>query len=233
MISTTTSTTIVTAAETGGSQAEYVVLVDENDNPVGVDEKVRCHLPNGRLHRAFTALLFEEGGGGLILARRARGKMLWPGHWDGTFASHPRESETYVSSCERRMPEELGASARFDYLHKFEYHVPYKDIGSENEICGTLVGTVKDPSLLVKVAGEIDSVRAVGADSLAVQIAERPTDYCPWMLAALYLLDRSDGTALEKHARMLGPWMEAGVRKTLLGAIGRHMPRDAWRMVGR
>ena len=35
-------------------------------------------------------------------------KCLWPNDWDGTVASHPRESETYVSSAERRMPEEIG-----------------------------------------------------------------------------------------------------------------------------
>ena len=41
--------------------------------------------------------------GKLVLTRRAKEKMLWPSDWDGTFASHPRESETYVSSGERRM----------------------------------------------------------------------------------------------------------------------------------
>ena len=116
---------------------EFVILVDENDNPIGTEEKVKCHLPDGKLHRAFTALLFDTDGK-LVLTRRAKEKMLWPGDWDGTFASHPRESETYVSSGERRMPEELGVEEKLDYLHKFEYHVPYKDIGSENEICGTL-----------------------------------------------------------------------------------------------
>jgi len=98
------------------------------------EEKVKCHLPNGKLHRAFTALLFDEGGR-LVITRRAKEKMLWPSDWDGTFASHPRESETYVSSGERRMPEELGIEGKLDYLHKFEYHVSFKDVGSENEIC--------------------------------------------------------------------------------------------------
>ena len=36
---------------------EYVILVDENDNPVGKEETVKWHLPNGKLHRAFTALI--------------------------------------------------------------------------------------------------------------------------------------------------------------------------------
>jgi len=38
------------------------------------------------------------------------------------------------------------------YVNKFEYHVPYKDIGSENEICGTLIGIEDsfDKSCLIK-----------------------------------------------------------------------------------
>ena len=26
---------------------EYVILVDQNDNPIGKEDKVKCHLPNG------------------------------------------------------------------------------------------------------------------------------------------------------------------------------------------
>ena len=126
---------------------EFVILVDENDNPIGLEEKVKCHLPDGKLHRAFTALLFDNEGR-LVLTRRAKEKMLWPGDWDGTFASHPREGETFVSSGERRMPEELGIEGKLDYLHKFEYHVPYKDVGSENEaeIYGAITSHV-EPTL--------------------------------------------------------------------------------------
>ena len=86
---------------------EFVILVDKDDNPIGKEEKVKCHLPDGKLHRAFTALLFDKNGR-LALTKRSVNKMLWPGDWDGTVASHPRESETYVSSAERRMPEEVG-----------------------------------------------------------------------------------------------------------------------------
>ena len=57
---------------------ELVILVDENDNPIGTEEKVKCHLPNGKLHRAFTALLFDENGR-LVITKRAKEKMLWPG----------------------------------------------------------------------------------------------------------------------------------------------------------
>ena len=144
---------------------EYVVLVDEKDNKIGLEEKVKCHLPDGKLHRAFTALLFDANGK-LVITKRSSSKMLWPGDWDGTFASHPRETETYVTSAERRMPEELGIPCKMDYLMKFEYHIPYKDIGSENEICGTLIGLVDNLSNLKIIENEISEVKYISANEL-------------------------------------------------------------------
>ena len=166
---------------------EYVILVDENDNPIGKEEKVKCHLPNGKLHRAFTALIFNNEGK-LLLTKRSDKKMLWPGYWDGTVASHPRESETYVSSAERRMPEEIGISCKMNYVNKFEYHVPYKDVGSENEICGTLIGTIDsfDESSLIK--DEISEIKWISSDELKNELQQNIDAYCPWMILALYFL---------------------------------------------
>jgi len=209
---------------------EFVILVDENDNPIGTEEKVKCHLPNGKLHRAFTALLFDKNGR-LVLTRRAKGKMLWPEDWDGTFASHPRESETYVSSGERRMPEELGIEGKLDYLHKFEYHVPYKDVGSENEICGTLIGVIDENTKLKEIEGEIDEIKWISAEELISEIKINPKIYCPWMLIALDLLEKSDKTMLKKHANVLSTWMNSKNHEGLTKAIKVHLSEDKWRLV--
>ena len=209
---------------------EFVILVDENDNPIGTEEKVKCHLPNGKLHRAFTALLFDKNGR-LVLTRRAKGKMLWPEDWDGTFASHPRESETYVSSGERRMPEELGIEGKLDYLHKFEYHVPYKDVGSENEICGTLIGVIDENTKLKEIEGEIDEIKWISAEELISEIKTDPKIYCPWMLIALDLLEKSDKAMLKKHANVLSTWMNSKIHEGLTEAIKVHLSEDKWRLV--
>ncbi len=209
---------------------EFVILVDENDNPIGSEEKVKCHLPNGKLHRAFTALLFDNEGR-LVLTRRAKEKMLWPNDWDGTFASHPRESETYVSSGERRMPEELGIDGTLDYLHKFEYHVLYKDIGSENEICGTLIGVIDKSTELTEIEGEIDEIKYISAKELLSELKTNPQIYCPWMLIALELLDKSEKSMLEKYANVLSTWMNSEIHETLQEAIKNHLPDDKWRLV--
>lgn len=209
---------------------EYVILVDTNDNPIGSEEKVKCHLPNGKLHRAFTALLFDKNGR-LILTRRAKEKMLWPEDWDGTVASHPREGETYTSSAERRMPEEVGITCKMDYLMKFEYHVPYKNIGSENEICGTLIGIVDESTEFKMVEGEIDEIKWISAQDLFSEIKNNPKIYCPWMLIALELLDKSEKKMLEKYKDILSTWINSDLQKELKKAIQIHLPDDKWRLV--
>lgn len=209
---------------------EYLILVDENDNPIGSEEKIKCHLPKGKLHRAFTAFLFDKKGS-LVLTRRAKEKMLWPGDWDGTVASHPRKSETYVSSAERRMPEEIGIQCKLDYLFKFEYHVPYKDIGSENEICGTLVGIIEDSAQFHVVKNEIDEIKLISANDMYSELQNNPEKYCPWMLIALELLNKSEKTMLKKYENILSSWMKPELQKILQKAIRIHLPDNKWRLV--
>ena len=209
---------------------EYVILVDGEDNAIGSEEKVKCHLPNGKLHRAFTALLFDKNGR-LVLTRRAKEKMLWPEDWDGTVASHPREGETYISSAERRMPEELGVSCNMDYLMKFEYHVPYKNVGSENEICGTLIGIVDESTKFKIVKDEIDEIKWVSVNELISEIKNRPKKYCPWMLIALKFLDKSENKMFEKHKNILSLWINPELQNELQKAIRIHLSDDKWRLV--
>ena len=209
---------------------EYVILVDENDNPIGKEEKVKCHLPNGKLHRAFTALIFNNEGK-LLLTKRSEGKMLWPNDWDGTVASHPRESETYASSAERRMPEEIGISCKMNYVNKFEYHVPYKDVGSENEICGTLIGTIDsfDESSMIK--DEISEIKWISADELKNELEHNRDVYCPWMIIALYFLADSESNTLEKFNSLITKWASDDLKPVYENAIKHYIPDNNWRLV--
>jgi len=209
---------------------EYVILVDENDNPIGKEEKVKCHLPNGKLHRAFTALIFNNEGK-LLLTKRSEGKMLWPNDWDGTVASHPRESETYASSAERRMPEEIGISCKMNYVNKFEYHVPYKDVGSENEICGTLIGTIDsfDESSMIK--DEISEIKWVNPAELKNELEHNRDVYCPWMVIALYFLADSDTNTLEKFNSLITKWASDDLKPVYENAIKHYIPDNNWRLV--
>ena len=211
----------------GEYMEEYVILVDQNDNPIGKEDKVKCHLPNGKLHRAFTALIFNEEGK-LLLTKRSDKKMLWPGYWDGTVASHPRESETYVSSAERRMPEEIGIVCKMNYMNKFEYHVPYKDIGSENEICGTLIGIVDDFDETCLIKDEISEIKWIGPDELKNELEQNMDVYCPWMVIALYFLDRSIDVD-DKFLSLIKNWTKND--SIYKNAIKHYIPDNNWRRV--
>ena len=129
------------------------------------------------------------------------------------------------------MPEELGIEGKLDYLHKFEYHVPYKDVGSENEICGTLIGIIDESTKLKEIEGEIDEIKWVSADELVIEISKNPKIYCPWMLIALKLLERSNKLMLDRHANVLATWMNEEMHRKLLEAIKVHLPEDKWRLV--
>lgn len=209
---------------------EYLILVDNNDNQIGYEEKIKCHLPNGKLHRAFTILLFNKDAE-LLLTKRSKSKMLWPGDWDGTVASHPRKTETYVSSAERRLPEEIGDTCSLDYLYKFEYHVPYKNIGSENEICGTLIGEVADSFTIKMVKDEISESKWINNNDLFIDIEENPQIYCPWMLVALYFLSESDNQMIQKYKKIFDKWMKIQYKTKLEESLKYHFPTNDWRLL--
>lgn len=200
---------------------ENLVLVDGDDRPAGYAEKRLCHTGRGMLHRAFTALLFD-GAGRLLLTRRSPDKMLWPGKWDGTVASHPRNGETFVSAAGRRLPEELGIVCSLEYLFKFEYHVSDGHRGSENEVCGTLIGTIaSDPD---PDPAEIVQTRFVSPHQMN---AADSMEYCPWMLLALALLPR----ARTPDSYPISEWTSPRTADTMLQMTRRHMSDDDWRVI--
>ncbi len=213
----------------GDVKMEYLILVDSDDKPIGTEEKVKCHLPHGKLHRAFTILLFNNEGK-LLLTQRAMSKMLWPGDWDGTVASHPRQSETYVSSAERRLPEELGITCNLEYLYKFEYHVPYKDVGSENEVCGTLMGIIENSDKIKIVEDEISAIRWVTIDQLLMEIEKSPQIFCPWMIVALYFLSESKNNITDTNKKILRMWNRDGLKDRLEASLKYHFPDHQWKL---
>lgn len=210
--------------------SEMLILVDRDDNAIGTEEKIKCHLPKGKLHRAFTALIFDIDGN-LVLTKRSHEKMLWPGDWDGTVASHPRKNENYISSAERRMPEEIGIKCKMEYLFKFEYHVPYKDIGSENEICGTLLGIIDHDQKLQPIPEEITETKWITPEMLFTELKNNPQIYCPWMLIALFLLPKSDNKIINKYEKIFKKWGSIEMQKALKQSIKHHIPDNDWRLV--
>jgi len=173
---------------------EKLVLVNEKDEVVGLEEKVKCHLNKGILHRAFTILLFNSKGE-VLIQKRSKSKMLWPLYWEASCSSHPRENETYKKSGERRLKEELRVDTILKVADKFTYHSFYKDVGAEHEICATLVG--KHDHEIDFNADEIADIKWIKIDELKKELNKNSKEYAPWLGIALERLQRLYGSKLE------------------------------------
>jgi isopentenyl-diphosphate delta-isomerase len=164
---------------------EQIIVVDEDDNVIGEEDKEKCHDGAGILHRAFLSMVFNRSGE-LLLTRRSMAKRLWPGYWDGTVASHLLKGEDYEQASRRRLRQEIGLAAdHVRYLFKFRYNVRYKNIGSENEICAVTVVDGVDDSRIAPDRNEISDVRTVAIQDLRNEVRANRTDFTPWLILAL------------------------------------------------
>ncbi|MDA8169710.1 MAG: isopentenyl-diphosphate delta-isomerase [Nitrospiraceae bacterium] len=163
---------------------EQIIIVDEDDNFIGEEDKEKCHEGGGILHRAFLAMVFNKKGE-ILLARRSAGKKLWPDYWDGTVASHLFKFENYEQASRRRLYEEIGLIAvNVKYLLKFRYQARYQDIGSENEICAVL-SVEAESNMIFPNREEISETEFLHPDKIISRWSGNSQMYTPWLMLAL------------------------------------------------
>jgi len=156
---------------------EKLILVDKYDNVVGYKSKSECHENDGILHRAFSIFIFNDKNQ-LVLQKRSSQKQLWPLYWSNSCCSHPRKGEDYETAVHRRLKEELGIDTDLNYLYKFVYQVPFKDIGSEHELCSVYIGRSNDQIVVNK--NEIAEWRFVDLTAMESEMKEYPEKFTPW-----------------------------------------------------
>ena len=172
------------AKAAGGSPgaADFVVLVDEQDNEVGVAEKIAAHSDGGRLHRAFSIFVFDRRGYWL-LQKRAPGKYHFPGLWTNTCCSHPRPGEKLEAAAHRRLREEMGFDCDLRELFCFTYRATHGNGLSEWEYDHVFEGTYEGGIKPARV--EVDACEWFSPDSLAADVNANPHKYTPWFKLAM------------------------------------------------
>ena len=124
---------------------EQVILVDENDNQVGVMEKLQAH-EKPILHRAFSVFIFNNKGE-ILLQKRAATKYHSANLWTNACCSHPRPNETIFAAAERRLQEEMGFSTSITKAFCFTYQANFDNGLFEYEydhvFTGVYNGTIK------------------------------------------------------------------------------------------
>jgi len=156
---------------------EKLILVDEQDNVLGYENKDKCHDGDGILHRAFSIFIFNSSNE-LLLQQRDSSKRLWGGYWSNTCCSHPRKGEDLEAAIARRLQEELGLKADLKYLFKFQYHASFGEAGSESELCYVYIGRTDD----VPEANytEVSDWKYMPIDDMSSDIEVHAKKYTPW-----------------------------------------------------
>jgi len=157
---------------------EEVILVDENDNEVGVEEKIKAHRNGGKLHRAFSIFIFNSKGE-LLLQRRAETKYNWPGSWANTCCSHPRLGEKLMAAAHRRLKEEMGFDCNFEKKFDFIYHANLNNNFWEWEFDHVFVG--KFDGFPEPNPEEVKEWKWINMEKLKKDIRETPQNYTPWL----------------------------------------------------
>jgi len=162
--------------------SEDLILVDENDNVVGYEEKENSHQGELPLHRAFSVIIFNSKNQ-MLVQKRSDKKKTWPGFWANACCSSPKKGEDVIDSAKRRMQEELGFNCELKFLFKFRYKAKYDDDWGENEIDHVLQGGYDGP--INPNEDEIDEIKFTNIEELKEDAKNNPDKYAPWFLIIL------------------------------------------------
>jgi isopentenyl-diphosphate Delta-isomerase len=155
---------------------ELVILVDENDNEIGMMPKAEAHQ-KALLHRAISVFIFNSNGEWL-LQRRALTKYHSAGLWTNTCCTHPLPGETNIDAANRRLRQEMGMQCSIKELFSFTYKEDLDSELTEHEFDHVFIG-VSDfiPRINAK---EVVEFKYVKYNDLIVDINKNPAHYTVW-----------------------------------------------------
>lgn len=167
-----------------GGARRWVEIVNEAGEFRGASPVEEAHNPPGRLHRAFSVLLYDATRQ-VLVQRRAATKRRFPGVWANSCCSHPGPGEELADSARRRLRSELGLGVTgLAEVGAFTYRATDPVTGSvEHEYDHVLVGRASgephvDPD-------EVAEWRWADTLWLRADLRSRPSSYAPWFAAVL------------------------------------------------
>lgn len=159
---------------------ELVVLVDENNTPIGTADKETVHTKDTPLHRAFSLFLFNSKHQ-ILLTKRASTKKTFPDVWTNTVCGHLAPDETAEQAATRRLSNELGITGvSVKEVAPYRYRFADKNGIVENEICPIVVGHYDgDPN---PHPSEVDEWKWVDWKLFLQEVRTNASVYSPWCI---------------------------------------------------
>jgi len=155
---------------------EKVILVNENDEPIGLMPKLEAHQ-KALLHRAFSVFVLNDNNE-VMLQQRAADKYHSPLLWTNTCCSHQREGETNIQAGKRRLFEEMGFEVELKELFSFIYKAPFDNGLTEHELDHVMIGYCnQQPQINTE---EVADWKWMKIEDIKADIASNPEIYTAW-----------------------------------------------------
>jgi isopentenyl-diphosphate delta-isomerase len=155
---------------------EKVILVDVNDKPIGLMNKMEAH-EKAVLHRAFSVFILNDKNE-VMLQQRASHKYHSPLLWTNTCCSHQREGETNIQAGKRRLFEEMGFEVQLKELFHFIYKAPFDNGLTEHELDHVMIGRFEaEPNINPE---EVASWKWMHIDAIKEDMIHNPKEYTVW-----------------------------------------------------
>jgi isopentenyl-diphosphate delta-isomerase len=165
-------------------EALPVELVDDVGRAVGACSVAEAHLAPGRLHRAFSVLLFDSAGR-VLLQQRAAVKTRFPSLWANTCCGHPAPGEPVATAAGLRLAEEMGLTIALTEAGIYRYHAADPRTGRvESEWDHVLIGRL-DIGAPRPDPAEVADFAWIHPDALRDALADNPDAYTPWLAGVL------------------------------------------------
>jgi len=155
---------------------EEVILVDSDDNQIGIAEKLEAHL-RGDLHRAFSVMVWDSKGR-LLMQRRHICKYHSGGLWTNTCCGHPRPGEQPVEAAVRRLNEEMRVICQLAPIGTFTYRAELAGGLAEHEFVHLFRGTYG--GVIAPDPVECDGYSWTSLDVIRRQIDAAPQCFSAW-----------------------------------------------------
>jgi len=155
---------------------EKVILVDINDNPIGLMNKLEAH-EKAVLHRAFSVFILNNNNE-LMLQQRAHQKYHSPLLWTNTCCSHQRENETNIQAGTRRLREEMGFETELKEMFHFIYKAPFDNGLTEHELDHVMLGYYNEIPEINKE--EVENWKWMKIEDVKNDMIRNPNLYTVW-----------------------------------------------------
>lgn len=163
-----------------------VILVNEQDEPVGTMEKMEVHL-KGLLHRAFSIFIFNKEGE-MLLQQRSEAKYHSALLWTNACCSHPSPGENTTDAAHRRLKEEMGFDTMLSEAFNFTYKTSFDNGLTEHEYDHVYIGHYN--GIIQPHKAEVQDHCFMPMTMIRENIQLHPEQYTAWFLIAFPKLEK-------------------------------------------